>query len=761
MSAKKKRKKKVKKKSLARRSLLFFVKLFLIVTLLIALFIAAVNYGVFGQLYSKNELKNFKNETASLVFTEDGKIIGKFFAENRTNVSIKDIPLHLIDALVATEDARYFEHNGIDSWSLVRVFFKTLILNDHRSGGGSTISQQLAKNMYGRKNFGPITMLVNKCKEAILAYRLEDVYDKKEIIRLYLNTVPFGENVYGIEAASSRYFNKKTKLLKVEEAAVLVGILKANTFYNPRLNPENASRRRNVVLNQMEKYGYLKKTECDSLKNLKLRLDYANYQAKGPANYFVVKVKKQVRRILEDIEKETSEKWDLEKDGLKIKTTLNASLQRFALESYKIYLTKMQKQLRKQYSTSSASKKTLEKLVTQQLKKLDFEDRKDKKSRQELFSWNGFYSDSISVKDSLKHTTTLLHAGLIGMDPNNGAIKCWVGGIDYRTQPNDQILAKRSLASTFKPILYAAALESGIEPCSYLSNEPITLKDFDNWSPANYDKTTGGKYSLSGALTRSLNIPTVNLFFETEFKSVDYLWEKLGFSSDLKNVPSTALGTSSASLYELSIAYSAFANGGFKVEPQMILSITAADGKVIYQNPMKQNSKRVLKAETSELISTILQKAINEGTGRSIRNVYNVKLPLAGKTGTSQNYADAWFAGFNPNLVILSRVGASSPSIHFNTGVYGSGGKLALPLVALTLQQVQNNPSVRKKLISNFPPPSQSIIDQLDCIDYKEETAVEELLKIFNKDETTVEKQREKSKKKKSWLNRIFGKKKE
>jgi penicillin-binding protein 1A len=718
----------------------------------------SVNYGVFGKLYSAEELKGFKNETASLVLSEDGALIGKFFAENRTNISEREIPVFLTDALVATEDARYFEHNGIDPWSLVRVLFKTLLLNDRSSGGGSTISQQLAKNMYGRKNFGPLTMPVNKCKEALLAYRMESVYNKQEIINLYLNTVPFGENVYGIEAAARRYFNTSTDKLKVEQAAVLIGILKANTAYNPRLNPKNAKKRRNVVLGQMEKYGYLKSSECDSLKELPLKLDYANLRSSGPANYFLVEVKRKVAQILEEVKNKTGKEWNVKKDGLIIETTLDSKLQKLALASFKKHLSSMQKQLRKQY-VSGKSASEIDKMVNARLKRLDLTERAHEKRKQELFSWSGFSSDSISVRDSIRYNMSLLHAGLIAISPSTGAVKCWVGGIDYRTQPHDQIKAKRSLASTFKPILYATALESGVGPCTYLKNEKIILEDYDDWSPSNYDNSFGGKYSMNASLTKSLNIPTVNLYFQTEFKDIDYIWQKLGFSAPLHDAPSTALGTSSASVYELAIAYAAFANGGYKIEPQIIRSIKTAEGEIIFENKLQKGGNQVLKKETTQLLSQMLQNAINKGTGTSLRNAYGVGLPLAGKTGTSQNYADAWFAGYNPDLVMVSRVGASSPSIHFNSGVYGSGSKLALPLVALTLRGVERNRKLAGKYNSKFLPMPDLLMNQFDCEDFEEESKLEELLNVFEKDKTSSQKEKEKArKKKKSWFKRLFQK---
>ena len=739
----------------------FVIKLFFLSILILGLFIAGVYYGVFGHLFTESELKDFKNETASLVLSENGILIGKFFAENRTNIEYKFIPKHLINALISTEDTRYFEHKGVDSRSMLRVLFKTIILNKQNSGGGSTITQQLAKNMYGRNNYGPLSMPVNKTKEVILANRLEKIYSKEDILTLYLNTIPFGENVLGIETASRRYFNKSVSKLKIEEAAVLVGMLKANTYYNPRLYPDHAIKRRNVVLRQMEKYDYLSKNISDSIQKLPLKLDYANLESEGQANYFLIQVKKEVREILKEINKKHDTTYDINKSGLIIETTLNYKLQNYALQAFQSHLSKMQKRLTKQYK-SGLSKKNLQKLVNKELEKLNLMDVAGVKKNREMFSWQGFYTDSISVRDSIKQTLTLLHAGFLAIDPNTGAIKSWIGGIDYRTQPYDQIFAQRQTASAFKPILYATAIQNGAMPCQYLDNDQLILTDFDNWQPQNYDHSFGGNYSIAASLAKSMNIPTVNLFMQVPFLDLKNTWETLGFSQELINNPSTALGATSASLYEMAFAYASFANGGFKVEPQLIVSVKTSKGKTLYQNKFLRSEQEVFDKQSTDLLNTILQKAIIEGTGKSMKNVYGVNLPLAGKTGTSQDYGDAWFITYNPQLVMATRVGASLPSIHFNNGANGSGSTLALPLVAKTLQKVQNSKSLQKKFSISFDKLPFEYEDALLCDDYIEDSDFEKLLEgIFKKKSTTFEKASRKAKRKnkKSFFKRIFGKK--
>lgn len=741
----------------------YLLPIVLVGLLLIFLFFLGIYLGVFGHLYNKEELKSFKNETASLVMSEDGKIIGKFFSENRTNIQYEQLPDHLINALLATEDVRFFEHEGIDSRSLLRVLFKSILLQKESAGGGSTITQQLAKNMYGRASFGPLTTPINKFKEIILANRLEHVYSKEDILELYLNTIPFGEDVYGVESAAQRYFNKEVHNLSTEESAVLVGMLKANTFYNPRKNPENAMRRRNVVLNQMQKYDFLDEREVDSLRSLPLNLNYENLRTNGLANYFVEVVRHDLKDIMEEINLKNDANYDLYKSGLIIETTLNLELQKYALKSFKTHLKRMQELIDKQYRSGS-SKKKLNSLVENRTQNIGKNRDLNSLKNREMFSWDGFYADSLSIRDSIQRELTILHAGLIGLNPKTGAVKTWVGGIDFRRYPYDQIYAQRQVASTFKPIIYATALENGIQPCQYISNDSIVLKDYDNWSPQNYDKSAGGKYSVAAALAKSMNIPTVHLFLGLPFEKIHQTWVDLGFSQPLETNPSVALGTASASIYELARAYATFANEGKLIEPFSVVSVKTSEGKVLYERKREQSEKVVLSEDATEILNAILQKAINEGTGQAIRSRYNIQMDLAGKTGTSQDYADAWFAAYNPNLVLVTRVGCEVPAIHFNSGSIGSGSALALPIVGLTLNQVEKSQQLRKKFNEKFPEKSMELMDMMDCDDFKEETGVEKFFDdLFGKSEMTSEeagkKAAKKNKKKESFFKRLFKKK--
>lgn len=702
------------------------------------------------------ELQNYRNAEASSVFSEDGILLGKYFLENRTSVSLDQIPGHLVNALIATEDARFLEHKGYDARSSVRVLVKTLLMNRKSSGGGSTITQQLAKNMFGRKKDGLFPVLRNKLSEVLVALRIEKLFSKEDILEMYLNTVSFGENVYGIEAASKRFYGKSASSLKIEDSAVLVGMLKANTSYNPRLNPSGSLERRNVVIRQMQKYGYLNGKDADSLVKLPLVINYSKSEAAGLADYFLVQVKHELVDILRKIEDDKGKRWDPERDGLVISTTLNSRLQGYATRAFRTHLSRMQELMDAQFN-SREGKRSLNQLKDREMDRLNLNKRAHVKRLQEVFSWKGSYTDSLSVADSLLNSLKVLHAGLLAMDPWTGAVKTWIGGIDFQTHPYDQVLARRQIASVFKPVIYVTALEDGWEPCQYLDNDSISLEGFNDWSPENYDHSYGGKYSLSGALSHSMNIPTFNLFMQIGFEKINYTWKALGFSFPLDNTPSLAMGTAEANLKEVAVAYSAFANGGMPVNPFLIQTVKTSDGNEIYNAVADPPGNQIISGRSCQLINAMLQKAVREGTGITVSSVYGVTLPLAGKTGTSQDYSDAWFAAYNPGLVIVSRVGASTPSVHFKSGSLGSGSALALPLVALTLNRAQQDPSLVKSIFKEFPDLPPDLAGLLNCPDYREKSFFDKIFDIFERDKRSYpRRQREDDRKIRNFFRRII-----
>ncbi|MDF1517059.1 MAG: transglycosylase domain-containing protein [Lutibacter sp.] len=707
-----------------------YLKYFLItissIILLSILFFFAVYSGIFGSLPNKAELAAISNQEASQVISSDHKIIGKYFAENRTNIAWDQVPDHLKNALIATEDKRFFTHNGYDLQSYFRVFFKSILMGDNK-GGGSTLTQQLVKNLYGRSNFSVLSMPVNKIKEIIIAARLEDMYTKEELLLLYLNSVPFGENLYGVETASHRYFNKSASKLLVEESAVLVGLLKANTYFNPRLNPKNSLERRNMVLDLMGKQGYLTTEEAENLQTLPLKLNYENVTLNAPAGYFVHQVKKKSLELLEDLKDENGKKYDLEKDGLKIYTTLNMQVQKMATDSIKKHMAAMQKVLDKELENHNFKKVWLSKLKTEG-KLTD----KDKEKRNiEVFDWNGITTKKMSNIDSLWHYYKMLNAAVLITNPKNGAVITWIGGNDFRKLPFDMVQSHRQIASAFKPILYATAFENDFEPCNYMENEEKTYSEYDDWSPKNFDHkfTRDSTVAMWYSLTHSMNLPTVDLYFKVGRQKLLNTCNKLNFPKIKDVAPSMALGTLDLSLVEIVSAYGAFANKGQTTKPVMIDKITDANGKILYEREASEFD-RVFSVKTSQMITAILENAINNGTGTRIRNQYGVRADIAGKTGTAQNYSDAWFIAYTPDLVIGIWVGASTPDVHFYSG-QGSGSSLALPIAGNVLRGIENDAKLRKQFLTPFSIPNY-IYDDMQCDPYHQKGITGFFRRLFN-----------------------------
>lgn len=735
---------------MSKRSVLFILgSLFLIGALSLAAvftFYFSVKAGIFGPLPDKEQLSKIRNATASIVYSADGQSIGRIFAENRTNTRFEDLPKNLIDALIATEDARFYEHEGIDRKSLLRVLVKSIILGDRSSGGGSTIPQQLAKNLYGRARHGFMSYPVNKTKEMILAQRIEEIYTKEEILQLYLNTVSFSEEMFGIDRASHRFFNKKPVDLLPQESAVLIGMLKANTYYNPRLYPEHSRSRRDVVLNQMYKYGYLNKSTKDALIQLPLKLDYQKADDRNKAPYFMVHVRRKAAEILSE-NFDQDEMPDLETDGLVIYTTLNAEMQSYADEAMNKHMAKLQELFNDHWKRqnpwhenlnlfenklkNSPSYKALKK---RNLSSDSLDILLNKKHPVSLYHPKGDKVLSMSIKDSVSYYLRLLNSGFLAMKPKDGAILAWTGGVDFQYFPYDHVLAKRQAASTFKPFVFATALSMGSEPCDYISNEQRYYEKYDNWTPRNYDNEYGGFYSMAGALKKSVNVAAVQTIFETGIDNVLSTAKSFGIESKLPNEPSIALGTGSVSLYEMVRAYAVFANGGYRIDPYLITKIEDASGKILYENSSTE-PEEVFDAGLASLITAMLQGVVDDGTAIKLRYKYGLKNDLAGKTGTAQDYTDGWFIGYNPEIVAGAWVGASSPLIHFRSGTYGSGSAMALPIFAEFFRHIVNSPELSEISTASFPPLSPELQSRLDCEDYRDKTFFDSVKGIFKRKE--------------------------
>lgn len=711
---------------LFKKYLRYFVIAISSVILLSLLFFFAVYAGIFGSLPTEAELAATNNQEATQVISSDNKIIGKYFEQNRTNIGWSEVPNHLKNALIATEDKRFFTHKGYDVQSYFRVFFKTLLMGDNK-GGGSTLTQQLIKNLYGRHNFSILSMPVNKVKEIIIASRMENMFTKEELLLLYLNSVPFGENLYGVETASRRYFNKPASKLKVQESAVLVGMLKANTTFNPRLNPKNSLERRNMVLDLMGKQGYLTIEEANRLQKLPLKLDYENITLNAPAGYFVHQVRQKTLELLEDLTDENGNEYNLETDGLKIYTTLNMQVQKMATDGIQKHLAKMQKVLDKELENRNFKKAWLTKLKAEG----NLTDKNKEKRAIEVFDWNGITTKKMSKIDSLWHYYKMLNAAVLISNPKNGAIITWVGGNDFRKLPFDMVQSHRQIASAFKPILYATAFEHGFEPCNYLENVEKTYSEYKDWSPKNFDHkfTQDSTVALWYSLTHSMNLPTVDLYFKVGRAKLLNTCSKLNFPKIKDDAPSIALGTLDLSLVEIVSAYGAFANNGKTTEPVMIDKITDANGKILYKREVAEH-EQVFSQKTSQMITAILENVINHGTGSSVRNQYGVSADLAGKTGTAQNYSDAWFIAYTPDLVIGTWVGANTPDVHFYSG-QGSGSSLALPIVGNVLRGIEHDAKLRIQFLTPFAIP-YPIYDEMQCDPYHQKGIGGFFRRLFN-----------------------------
>lgn len=708
-------------------------------------FYGLVYAGLFGHVPDTGEILNFENNTASEIYSSDGYLLGKYFLQDRTNATYQDIPAHLIDALIATEDVRFYQHNGVDYPSLVRVAIKTLILGDRSSGGGSTLTQQLAKNLFPRNNSGVIALTVNKVKEMIVARRIEKVYSKEEILTLYLNTVSFGNNAFGIETASVRFFNKPPNELALEESAVLVGMLKATTLYNPKRNPEKSMERRNVVFTQMDKYGFLYDDQLDSLMALPLEIDFTlTSHNEGIATYFREYLRSELQNWCKSHENEDGVNYNLYTDGLKIYTTIHSKMQAYAEEAVSHHMSQLQEIFNKHWEGSRPWSNNKNSLVSAVHKSDRYRRLKEtglsEKEIQEIFkqpvtmkifTWEGEKEVEMTPLDSVKHYLYFLNAGFMAMDPTSGSILAWVGGINHKYFQYDHVNigTKRQVGSVFKPVVYAAALENGVKPCDFVPSRRITYKNFDDWSPGNADENYDGYYSVQGALTNSVNTVSVKILERTKIKNAVSMGQKMGIESEIPEVPSIALGTPNLSLYEMVGAYSVFVNEGQVVKPRYLLRIETRDGKVLEEFKTPEKNQRAMSERTAELMLQMLRQVVDRGTATRLRTTYNLSNDIAGKTGTTQSHADGWFIGMTPGLVAGVWVGNDDPHIHFRTITHGQGAAMALPIWGLFMQQINKDKTFSDISKARFGPISYPLDKLLDCEDFKERRSISDIFK--------------------------------
>jgi len=663
-----------------------------------------------GDLPSNQELAQIQNPIASELYASEGELIGKYFVQNRSHLTIEDINDHFKQALIATEDRRFYKHDGVDTKSLLRVFFKTILFQKESSGGGSTISQQLVKNLYPRKRYAVFSTIFNKYREMAIAREIESIYSKDEIIALYANTVSFGEQAFGLTTAAKRFFNKEPSDLLLEESATLVGILKATSYYSPSNYPTRAKQRRNLVLNLMAETEFISQEVSTNLKQLPLTLNYHSKTERIElARYFKEHVRKEFRDWSLTVSKPDGSKYDIEKDGLKIYTSLDYDLQIAAEKIMQSHMSALQERFLKSWEGGNlfGSNSTIiddgifadvkyKSYREQGLSNKDAIDQMTKHKMRTFWAWNGYEEKSQTRIDSIKHYLSLLHTGILATNPNNGQIKIWVGGNDFSEFQWDNIIAPRQVGSTFKPIVYLTALENGIEPCQYFENELRSYADYDDWTPKNSNANYGGYTSVNGGLTNSINTISVQLLFETGIKKVVQRAKELGIQSKLSEVPSIVLGTSDISLYEMVRAYGVFASGGYQEPLHSIIKIEDAAGQVIYEEESQSETR--IQSIDDEIVSQLNEMMTNvtqRGTASRIHEWFDIPFDLAGKTGTTQKQSDGWFIGYTSDLVIGSWVGAQDRRIHFKNLATGSGGRTALPMVGALFEYAHESGKIK------------------------------------------------------------------
>ncbi len=656
--------------------------------------------GVFGSVPNKKILLGIRQPEASKIYSADGKLMGKYYTKNRNTLKFEDIPPAFMTSLIATEDSRFWTHTGIDFRSWMRVLVKRLLLGQESAGGGSTLSQQLAKNLFPRQDYHVASMLINKYREFIIASRLESVYSKEDLLTFYINTVPFGENIYGLDAAADRYYSKTADLLTIEECAMLVGLLKATGYYNPNNNPERAINRRNVVLNQMKVNGVIDSLTYDSLSALPLNLSYQrNTDSEGIALYF----RNHLRPILLDwCEKHTKadgQPYNLSTDGLRIYTTIDFGMQQYAEEALRIHMTRLQASFDKQFNDwlpyNAPLKDAMERsdrYVALKEKGLSPEQIVDSMNQimpMKWWTWEGMKDTLASPLDSIKYSLKTLQGAVVAIDPKTGGVMTWVGGNDAEQFNIDYALTERHPGSAFKPFIYATAIDQGMDPCTYYANRRIAYPEFDGWSPGNADGLYEGIYSLNGALAKSINTIAVQVILDAGIDNVIQKARRMGMKGEIKKIPSVALGTAEVTLMELVSAYTTFLNKGNHRPYYFITRIEDQDGTILEEFKPPATTG-VFTAETCGIINQMLANVVDRGTASHIRYPeFDIRGAFAGKTGTSQFHSDGLFIGYTPKFLAGTWVGCFDRRVSFKSLRDGMGSKTALPIWGEFVKKLQ------------------------------------------------------------------------
>ena len=720
----------------------------------VSIFLAA-GFGLLGKMPEFRQLENPKTNLATQIYSFDNKVIGKFYYnDNRTPLYYEEIPKNLIDALIATEDERFYDHSGIDLRSTLRA-----VAYLGEKGGASTVSQQLARQLFtGVRSRNTLDAVIQKIKEWVIAVQLERRYAKKEILTMYLNLYDFNYNADGLRSAANIYFSKEPSDLLLEESAMLVGMLKNSSLYNPIRRPELVISRRNIVFQQMLRNEVLTQKEVDSLQQLPLQIQF-NPQShrEGLATYFRAYLRQFMLNWIQDNPKPDGEKYNLYLDGLRIYTTLDSKMQTYAENAVKEHMSNLQGAFYEQNTPKwnptapflDLTEKEVDRLMSQAMMRSerwrkmklagktedDIKASFDQETEMKIFSWKGEIDTVMSPIDSIRHYKHFLRSGMMSMDPQTGHVKAWVGGINYKHFQFDHVYqGKRQIGSTFKPFVYASAIDQlKLSPCDSFPDgfycvEARKFGAHEAWCPKNSGDRYTGMRTLKNALANSVNTISARLIDKVGPGPISKLAADLGISSKIPNVPSIALGTADLSVYEMVAAYGAFANQGIYVKPVMVTRIEDKNGTVLFE--ATPETRDVLSAESAYVTVKLLEGVTESGSGIRLRHrgaeennpyfgtvvtgyPYEFQNPIAGKTGTTQNQSDGWFIGMVPNLVTGVWVGGEDRATHFNSIAYGQGATMALPIWALYMKKLYEDPLLEVS-IDSFPAPKKVSIP-LDC----------------------------------------------
>ena len=717
---------------------------------LIFLLISFISLEIFVDLPSVQELQNPKSNLATVIYSSDMKTLGKYYAENRVSVKYYELDKDLVNALIATEDARFLEHSGVDLRALARAIFGALT-GSSSSGGGSTLSQQLAKMMFPREKLSKFETVIRKLKEWVIAARLEKNYTKDEILALYLNKFDFLNQAVGVKSAAQIYFNRTQDSLEIQQAAMLIGMAKNPSLFNPVKKADTTLHRRNVVMMQMVVNGFLTKEKYDSLKVLPLGVIFhPEDHNDGLAPYFREYLREYFLKTwcANHINPETNKPYNIYRDGLKIFTTIDSRMQKYAEEAVTEHMTDLQKLFTKECKTKknapfawNVNKEQIENIMMSSMKRSDrYRSLKNAGLSKEqilaefkkpvamtVYSLRGDIDTNLTPWDSIRYYKSFLHTGFISIEPTTGYVKAWVGGVNHKHFKFDHVkVGRRQVGSTFKPFVYALAIQEGYSPCYQVANVRTCIETPGQpaWCPDNSDgnKGTGKMVTLRYALAGSINYVTAWVMKQFGPDAVINLVRRLGITAPIDAVPSIALGTPDISVFEMVAANATFANKGTYIQPTFITRIEDKNGKVLEE--FFPTTDEVFSEEKAYAMIQLMRGVVDIGTGTRLRFRYNLRNEIAGKTGTTQNNADGWFMGLTPDLVAGCWVGGEERSVHFNSTNEGQGASMALPIWGKFFQKVYADPSLKVSK-NGFVKPANMGDVQLDCTEFDRQSALD------------------------------------